>query len=275
MTEGPTPRPGAPAGGAATIRLTWHGHATVLIEDGVRALTDPLLTPSLAHLHRRAGPVPHDPASSVDVVLVSHLHADHLHLPSLAMLAPGTPVLLPRGAARLLRRLQVEPVEVEAGDVVRVGTAELRVVPAFHADTRWPLGRVRGAPVGYVVVGRGATYFAGDTSTYAAMSDLHPSLDVSLLPVGGWGPWLRGGHMDPLEAAQCLGLVGGAVSVPIHYGTFWPRGLKALRPHVFHEPGRDFAAHATRVAPGVEVRVLDPGTSTTVRVGTEREPVTG
>lgn len=246
------------------IRVTWYGHATTVVEDGARVLTDPVLTGSLVHLRRRRGLSPGALLPSFDAVLVSHLHSDHLHLPSLALLPPGTPVLLPRGAATLLRRLPVQPVEVSAGDVVPVGGAEVVVVPAVHDATRWPGGRVRGAAVGFVLCGAGATYFAGDTLAFPGMAELHSSLDVALLPVGGWGPWLRGSHLTPSTAADCLPLLGPRVCVPIHYGTFWPRGLGRLRPHVFHEPGRDFEERAREVAPHVDVRVLPPGTSTTV-----------
>lgn len=247
-----------------SVRLTWCGHATVLVEDRVRILTDPLLTGSLLHLHRRAGASPGPGAYDVDAVLVSHIHADHLHRPSLGKLAPGTPVLVPRGAAGLLRGLPVEPVEVVAGDVVGVAGASVSVVPAVHADARWPAGRTRAAAVGYVISGAGATYFAGDTVAFPEMTGLHPSLDVALLPVGGWGPWLRGEHLDAESAAACLPALDARVSIPIHYGTFWPRGLGWLRSRVFHEPGRHFAAHAHAVAPGVEVRILVPGGSTEI-----------
>jgi L-ascorbate metabolism protein UlaG (beta-lactamase superfamily) len=248
----------------SVLRLTWLGHATVRVEDVATVLTDPVLTPGLAHLHRRAGDSPGRPVRPVDAVVVSHLHADHLHRPSLALLPAGTPVLLPRGAAGLLRGLGLEPVEVVAGDVVPVGGARVHVVPAVHDAKRWPWGRVSGEAVGYVVTGRGATYFAGDTLPFPGMATLHPALDLALLPVGGWGPWLRGAHLTPRTAADCLPLLAPRVSVPIHYGTFWPRGLGRVRPRVFHEPGREYAAHARQQAPGVDVRVVPPGGSTSV-----------
>jgi L-ascorbate metabolism protein UlaG (beta-lactamase superfamily) len=248
------------------IRIHWLGHATVLVEDRARILTDPLLTATLMHLHRRAGPLPPSLTSQVDAVLVSHLHLDHLHFPSLALLDAGTPALVPRGAGRLLRRSKLDVVEVTVGDVVAVGDATVTVVPAVHADTRWPWSRIRGDAVGFVVRGEGATYFAGDTSLFPEMESISDSLDVALLPVGGWGPSLRGHHMDPEDAASCLALMGPGVAVPIHYGTFWPRGLGRLRTHLFDEPGREFEAHARTLAPDVDVRVLPPGTSTTVEL---------
>ena len=247
------------------IEIRWLGHASVLIEDRARILTDPLLTGTLLHLHRRAGPVPSSLTNQVDAVVLSHLHVDHLHFPSLALIDPGTPVLVPRGAGRLLRKTGRETVEVSAGDEVKVGGATITAVPAVHDATRWPFGRVRGDALGYVIHGEGATYFAGDTSLFPEMRAIAGRLDVALLPVGGWGPWLRGEHMDPRDAAHCLAMLEAEVAVPIHYGTFWPRGVGWLRNRVFHEPGREFATHAGALAAGVDVRVLPPGSSTTVQ----------
>ncbi len=255
-----------PEAARASIRLTWWGHATVLLQDRARILTDPLLTGALMHLHRRAGIVPAPPAD-LDAVAISHLHMDHLHLPSLALLDPGTPVLLPRGSAKLLKGLSLEPVEVVTGDLVRVGDADVHVVRAVHDATRWPGGRLHAEAVGYVVQGAGATYFAGDTAVFPGMRDLYENLDVALMPVWGWGPYLRGEHLDPTQAAECLPMIGADVAVPIHYGTFWPRGFGWLRRRVFHEPGREFAEHARTTAPLVDVRVLEVGTSTEVRLG--------
>ena len=70
------------------IQIQWLGHASVLVEDRARILTDPVLTGSLMHLRRRAGPVPLSLTSQVDAVVISHLHVDHLHYPSLALIDP-------------------------------------------------------------------------------------------------------------------------------------------------------------------------------------------
>lgn len=81
--------------------VTWWGHSTCTVEDrGVRVLTDPLLCSRLGHLHRRRGPRPGEGALRADLAVVSHLHADHLHVRSIAALPPHVPVAVPRGALR-------------------------------------------------------------------------------------------------------------------------------------------------------------------------------
>jgi L-ascorbate metabolism protein UlaG (beta-lactamase superfamily) len=253
-----------------SIEIRWLGHATVLVEDRARILTDPVLTGNVAHLRRRGGPLPRRLSGRVDAVVISHLHLDHLHAPSLRLLDAGTPVLVPRGGGRLLRRTGLEVVEVAVGDVVPVGDATVTVVPAVHVNSRWPGSPLRADTVGYVVRGSGTTYFAGDTSLFPEMADVAGSPDVALLPVGGWGPSRGAHHMDPQDAATCLATLGAGVAVPIHYGTLWPWGMSRVRNRLFHDPGREFAQHARSLAAHVDVRVLAPGDATTVRLQPER-----
>jgi L-ascorbate metabolism protein UlaG (beta-lactamase superfamily) len=244
--------------------VTWWGHATLTVEDaGTRVLTDPVLLDRVGHLYRRGGPSPGRPAREADVVLLSHLHADHLHLPSLRLLARGTRIIAPRGAGGLLHRLRhFEVTEVEPGDLVRVGEVGVSAVPARHDGRRYPGSRLSGPALGFLVDGRLRTYFAGDTELFAGMADVE--CDVALLPVGGWGPTLGAGHLDPEEAARALTMLRPAVAVPMHYGTFWPVGLARMRRALFFGPAERFAAAALHFAPQVDVRVLRHGQTTLV-----------
>ncbi|MFD9356250.1 MBL fold metallo-hydrolase [Streptomyces sp. NPDC060031] len=246
------------------VEVTWWGHATCTVEDsGVRLLTDPLFARRLAHLRRRRGAVPPARAAVADVVLVSHLHADHLHLPSLARLAPGTRLVVPRGArravpglARLARARSFAVTEVAPGEefAVRDGV-RVRAVSARHDGRRLPFGPHLAPALGYVVQGEARTYFAGDTGLFDAMAGEVGPVDVALLPVGGWGPYLGQGHLDPGRAARALAALDPAAAVPVHYGTYWPIGMDAVRPHEFHAPGEEFVRLAGQLAPKVTVRV--------------------
>ncbi|MFI9645274.1 MBL fold metallo-hydrolase [Streptomyces sp. NPDC052040] len=248
------------------VEITWWGHATCTVEDsGVRVLTDPLFARRLAHLRRRRGAPPPPGAAVADLALVSHLHADHLHVPSLARLAPGTRLLVPRGALGQvpgLRRLGgLRVTEVAPGDRVQVGDLVVRVVSARHDGRRLPVGPHRSPALGFVVEGEARTYFAGDTGLFAAMAEEVGPVDVALLPVGGWGPFLGEGHLDAGRAAQALAALGARSAVPVHYGTYWPMGMDAVRPHEFHAPGHEFVRLAGRSAPEAVVHLLAHGES--------------
>ncbi|MEE1742107.1 MBL fold metallo-hydrolase [Streptomyces sp. BE147] len=249
------------------MEVTWWGHATCTVEDsGVRVLTDPLFARRLAHLRRRRGELPSPRATEADVVLISHLHSDHLHLPSLARLAPGSRLIVPSGAVatvpglRMLRRVRAFRItEVAPGDVVRVGEVRVRAVPALHDGRRLPVGPRRVPALGYVVEGEVRTYFAGDTGLFDTMADAVGPVDVALLPVGGWGPNLGHSHLDPSRAAEALTRLEPSAAVPVHFGTYWPIGLDGVRPHEFHSPGDEFVRKAALVAPEVAVHLLGHG----------------
>jgi L-ascorbate metabolism protein UlaG (beta-lactamase superfamily) len=247
--------------------ITWWGHATTTVQDsGVRVLTDPVFTRRLGHLRRLRGPVPGPDAAVADLVVISHLHVDHLHLPSLAALQHGSRVVVPAGAVcavpalrRLARRRGLELLEVVPGDVVPVGPVRVRAVPARHDGRRWPLGGLRSGPLGYVVSGAGTTYFAGDTDLFPEMADAVGPCDVALLPVGGWGPRLGSGHLDPARAAVALSRLAAPAAVPIHFGTFCPLGLDLRPGDWFHRPGWEFARQCHTHVPTAAVHELSPG----------------
>ena len=132
------------------------------------------------------------------------------------------------------------------------------IVRAEHSGFRPPFGPTAPA-LGFVISnGRRRIYFAGDTAIYPGMADI-ADLDVALVPVWGWGPNLRGGHMDPRMAADALTLLRPRVAVPIHWGTFWPKALGFVRPDRLRMPGSEFRTAAAEIAPLVRTAVLAPG----------------
>jgi len=243
-------------------RLTFLGHSTVLIEmDGMRLLTDPVLGHVLWSIRRRAPAVAAHHLADVDAVFISHGHFDHLDLKSLRAL-PGTPtVIVPAGLGRIAGRAGLGTVqEVNEGDRVRVGPLELEMLPAAHGRRRSPRLEADAA-LGCLVIGSSTVYFAGDTDVLPAWDGLAGRVDVALLPVGGWGPRLGRGHLDPESAARAAAVIRPSVAVPIHWGTLSPVGLHGVMGPRFHAPGPDFAQAVARVAPGITVHVLAPGAS--------------
>ena len=240
-------------------RLTWLGHSTVLLETaGVRLLTDPVLRARIGPVGRRLDLVEIDLAT-VDAVLISHLHHDHLDLPSMRLLPPEVRVIVPSGAGALLRGSGFPNVtELAVDQSTTWGSAVIEAVPARHEGRRRPFGPNAPA-LGFRIAGEDVIYFAGDTDIFPEMAGLATDLDLAILPVGGWGPTLRGGHMDAVRAAKALTLLRPRTAVAIHWGTLWPIGMGRVRRARFEEPGRRFVDEARRIAPLVSVPLLVPG----------------
>lgn len=245
-----------------SIGLRWIGHATLLIEmDGQRILTDPVLRDRVGPLLRHGPTISPHWYAGLDLVLISHLHRDHLHLPSLRMLGHHVRMVVPVGAGPLLARAGFRDIhELAVGQTWEAGDLRVRATAANHSGFRPPSGPTAQA-VGYVIQGSHSVYFAGDTDLFPSMVALRGSIDLALLPVGGWGPTLGPGHLDPARAAHALSLIRPRASVPIHWGTLWPIGLRWVRPDRFHSPARLFATHASALAPEVHIHLLRPGGS--------------
>jgi L-ascorbate metabolism protein UlaG (beta-lactamase superfamily) len=254
--------------GAPWIRFL--GHSTVLFEiGGYRILTDPILRRRVTFLGRVA-PTPADLTNlgALDAVLLSHLHHDHVDVPSLRRLPRHVTLLVPLGSRAFFQRLgftAVHPMPVGATWRVRAGSREpllITAAPAVHDGHRVPFGP-RSESIGFVAESAGASvYFAGDTDLFGGMADIHPELDVALLPVWGWGPNLGPGHMDPERAAASLALLEPRYAVPIHWGTLFPIGLRRLGGRataVLDTPPQEFAAAAARVRPSCRVLLTAPG----------------
>ncbi|MGH3018804.1 MAG: MBL fold metallo-hydrolase [Gaiellaceae bacterium] len=239
-------------------RLRWLGHSTVLLDlDGVRVLTDPLLRRRVLHL-RRAAPLALEGLETLDAVLLSHVHHDHLDLPSLRMIGRETRVVVPRGAGRLLARRGFVASELSAGEQIALGPVSIRAVRADHPGRR-ALGK-QADVLGYVIAGSQVVYFAGDTELFPEMAELADHVDVALLPIWGWGPRLGPGHLDPESAADALALVRPRLAVPIHWGTYYPlTSVRRSPPAFLEEPLERFRRAAAERAPAVDLRVLPVG----------------
>jgi len=249
---------------APDLTTRFLGHATVVIEaPGMRIVTDPFLRDRLGP-PRRHGPLPAPAAiGPVDVVVVSHAHPDHFDPGSLTQLEGEPLVVVPRGLGRAVRarRRTVELMTGEAAELPGGWTAE--AVPARH--WRW-LGAPRAATIGYLLQGpgHGAIWFAGDTARFDGLAALSGRVDVALLPVATWGPHLGPGHLSPRSAAQTAHDIGARVAIPVHWGTLYPSGLERRHAAPLTEPATRFAAWAAKLAPDLDVRVLQPGEATTL-----------
>jgi L-ascorbate metabolism protein UlaG (beta-lactamase superfamily) len=251
-----------PERAGATLR--WLGHATVVLDvRGARIVTDPLLRPHAGLLRRRTEPPRPEDWAGADAVLVSHLHHDHAEVGSLRLLE-GAPVLAGRTSAHWLAHHGVRGTVGLAPDEwwTVPGTA-VRVRPVRADHGHRPMPHRPNGTHGFLVVAPGLrAWFAGDTAPYPQMRRL-PDLaggpiDLAMVPVGGWGPRLSGGHMDAHQAAAVCEQLGVRWAVPVHWGTLHPPASRRLPPGWMDRAGPAFARALARRGQ-VEPVLLAPG----------------
>jgi len=224
------------------LRLTWVGHSTFLVQQGgLNVLTDPVWS-------RRASPVrwvgparlvppglAYEALPSIDAVLISHDHYDHLDAGTVRRLARDHGAarwFTPLGYGRWLHKRGVTRVTEldwweEAVLETERGRLALMALPAQHwtrrkpwdgYDRLWSAWRVEG--------GGQSLLFGGDSGYFAGYADIGRRagpFSATLLPIGAYAPrwFMRLAHMDPEEAVRAYRDLGGTGAfVAMHWGTF-------------------------------------------------------
>jgi len=259
------------------LRVTYIGHATLLIEvGGKRLLTDPNFDPALGKfLPRVSAPgIALDALPELDAILLTHAHADHLSFDSLDALPDDIPLFAPPSIAKWLTRQGYRhAVGVAPGETAKVDGVIIRAAAATHKGNRYGIDRWRSATNMYLIdTNKVSCFFAGDTALTADTTRLvethltahDRNLDVALLPIGHapwWKPGFRKGHLTSSDALALFELLKAKYFIPYHWGTFnhvtstafdaIDRLRAALECHPLHpavkilEPGSSFVLPTT------------------------------
>lgn len=156
------------------MTITKIGHCCLVIDLGtVVVLTDPGLFTAEASLPAR-----------VDVVVISHEHSDHVHVPTVVALRgrfPGLPIVTNSAVARLLTDAGIPNLTVLEGTAATtVAGVYFEAFDATHAEIFESVGQVQNT--GYFISER--LFYPGD-----AYAEPGKPVEVLALPVGG--PWCR------------------------------------------------------------------------------------
>lgn len=215
--------------------ITWIGHATFLIQiGGLNILTDPLFSsPSL--LFRRILPpgIPLEKLPTLDVLLVSHNHPDHMSAPCLKTIKTMQPqVLVPlelgqwfsgRGYENVYEHgwWQTFTIHSKEGDPIT-----FTFVPAWHWSQRSLFDRNKTLWGSWLIQYKEQTiYFAGDTSYaghFKEIGEHFPNITTALLPIGPCEPkkWMEHVHMSAEKTVQAFLDLKAKKMIPMHWGTF-------------------------------------------------------
>lgn len=220
------------------VRITWVGHATVLVEiDGFRILTDPIWSERCSPFSF-AGPkrfhkpgIPLHKLPKLDAVIISHDHYDHLDEPTIHELAKReTPFYVPLGVGSHFSRWDIKGVkELDWWDQVELTndkgqTLKLGPTPARHFSGRSITDRNHTQWASWAIIGpKSRVYFGGDTGYFPGFKEIGERLgpfDLTIMPIGAYDRAWSQIHLNPEEAVQAHKDVKGKVMMPIHWGTF-------------------------------------------------------
>jgi L-ascorbate metabolism protein UlaG (beta-lactamase superfamily) len=236
------------------VAVTFVGHATVLVRyANLTIACDPMLGSWAGAARRVVAPgLSADDLSNVDLVLISHAHADHLHRPTLELMPRSATVVLPSGTARHVEGLGFARVlELAVGQSLEHRGVDVATAAARHR------GRGRTRALSYVIRGDGpSVFFCGDSGYFSGFAEVGRRYQphIAALPIGGYcGPSFRDRHMNPLDALHAFEDLRARVLVPIHHGSF-ARSYELLRdPVVWLSElvrARELDAHVAALEPG-------------------------
>lgn len=220
------------------VKIFWMGHSSTLIEiEGYRLLTDPVWSEQIYPMKvigsRRFHNVPIRlrELPSLDAVLISHDHHDHLDEPTVIELArTGVNFYVPLGVGAHLESWGINPLqifELDWWDSVLIDNGNLRLVatPSRHISGR---GVSRGSNKTlwstWVVSGKShRVFFSGDTGYFPNFRDIgnkYGPFDFTLMAIGAYDQMWPDIHLTPEQAIDAHLLLRGAKLIPIHWGTF-------------------------------------------------------
>ncbi len=171
------------------VRITWLGHASVMIKATATVYIDPW---KISKSSPRA-----------DIVLLTHDHGDHYSESDVKIISDAST----RVVAPMSTRLVTDT--IAPGQSLAIKDVTIKAVPAYNVSKAFhPKAN---AWVGYIVdIGGKKIYHTGDTDRIPEMMRI--TADLAFIPVGGTYT------MDASEASEAVKDIKASIVIPIHFG---------------------------------------------------------
>ncbi len=194
------------------MKITKFGHCCLLIEEnGLRILTDP-----------GSYSTGQENVKNIDVILITHEHQDHLHIPSLKMCINNNPkvkIYTNKGVGKLLDIENIKYGLLEDGQTIKIKGISIEGFGHDHA----PLYKVTPCiNTGYCIANR--LFYPGD-----ALHKPPKKVEILALPVAG--PWLK-----LSEAIEYALDIKPKMAFPVHEGILKQPGTTHRMPPAILEP---------------------------------------
>ena len=252
------------------LRITWLGHSTVLVElDGRRVLVDPVLSERASPVtwagptRFHETPLSIDELPTIDVVVISHDHYDHLDHRTVQALGERVPLyVVPLGVGAHLEYWGIPPERIVERDwwgEFKSAGLTFTATPARHFSGRSLLMANQNETLwcGWVIAGREhRVYYSGDTGMFPGFTVIGERLgpfDAVFIETGAYDQLWPDLHIGPEQAIEARVALGSGLFIPVHWGTF------NLAMHAWTEPAERAIVAAQKA--GVPIAVPRPGES--------------
>lgn len=260
------------------LRITYINHATTLIQlDGLNILTDPFWSERagpiswLGSKRIRAPGVAMQDLPTIDAIIISHDHYDHLDLASLRQLTVQFKplILVGLGVKPLLESKGFSGANIVEMDwwqdySLEPDALKITFVPAWHNSGRSPFAGNRTLWGGFVIEGSaGRVYFAGDTAYGQFLDQIRERFApfrLTIFPIGSYEKrwFMKNQHFNPDDAVQAHQLLESKQSVGMHFGT------------ILEHPEQTIDAHEQDLAAALEKYNLSPSAFWVLKFGEGR-----
>ena len=214
---------------AGPERVTWTGHATMMIREGDDiVLTDPHFSDWALMAKRKTAPgLRVDQIPPPRFAVLSHNHYDHLDEETVMALPADTLWIVPMGLADWFRdHDRHHVIELNWWQAHKIGAWQVHCVPVQHWSKR--IGQPTNSTLwcGWMIESPTRRYFfAGDTGYFAGFKEIAQRfgpIDVAMLPIGAYYPedFLSYQHMSPGEALRAFEDLQAKALLPMHWGSF-------------------------------------------------------